>query len=243
MRRTRFVLALAASLAMLLFTTVPLTAAKHRTRAAASPSINPANFVRGVNNKFFPLPPGTTFFYEGEKEGVPTSNETFVTRKTKRILGVTCIVVQDRAFESGVLAEDTLDYYAQDTAGNVWYFGEDTKELDANGNVISTQGSWLAGVNGATPGIIMEANPKKNDQYDQENAPGVAQDQAKVLSLDKSATVPYGSFDDLLLTQESTPLDPKDVENKYYAAGIGFILGVAVKGGNERTELVRITVN
>lgn len=242
MRRTRFVLALAASLAMLLLTTVPVTAARHRTRAAAL-SINPADFVKVVDNKFFPLKPGTTFFYEGEKEGVPISDEMFVTNKTKKILGVTCVVVQDHAFTNGVLSEDTLDFYAQDKAGNVWYFGEDTKELDANGNVISTEGTWLAGVNGAQPGIIMEANPKKNDFYQQEHAPGVAEDQAKVLSLNKSATVPYGSFDDLLLTEETTPLDPRDIEHKYYAAGIGFILGVAVKGGNERTELVNITVH
>ena len=168
----------------------------------------------------------------------------FVTHQIKSILEVKCVIVHDQAFdENGTLAEDTLDYYAQDTAGNVWYFGEDTKELDPSGNVISTEGTWLAGVNGATPGIIMEANPTKGDQYEQENAPGVAQDQAKVISLKGSATVPYGSFDDLLVTQESTPLDPKDVENKYYAEGIGFVLGVAVKGGDERTELVNITMH
>jgi len=203
--------------------------------------VNPANFVNAVDNKFFPLPPGTTFFYEGAKDGIPTSDEFFVTHDTKRVLRVNCTVVHDRLFENGVLAEDTMDFFAQDTAGNVWYFGEDTKELDANGNVISTEGTWEAGVNGAQPGIIMEANPRVGDSYQQEFAAGVAEDMARVLSLNKTATVSYGSFDDLLLTREWTPLEKGAVEHKYYAAGVGFILGLSVKGGNERTELVRIT--
>lgn len=203
--------------------------------------INPADFVGEVDNKFFPLPPGTTFFYEGTKDGVPGSNETNVTRDIKQILGVNCTVVHDRGFENGVLVEDTFDWYAQDKAGNVWYFGEDTKELDANGNVISTEGSWEAGVNGAQPGIVMEANPRVGDHYFQEVAPGVAEDEAQVRSLDKSTCVPYGCFDDLLLTKEWTQLDKGVVDHKYYAEDVGFILGVMVKGGEERTELVRIT--
>jgi hypothetical protein len=205
--------------------------------------INPADFVSEVTNKFFPLHPGTTFFYEGSKEGVPGSNVTEVTHQIKNILGVNCTVVHDRVFENGVLAEDTFDFYAQDKAGNVWYFGEDTKELDANGNVISTEGSFEAGVNGAQAGIIMEADPRVGDHYFQENAPGVAQDEAQVRSLDKSACVPYGCFDDLLLTKESTQLEKGVVEHKYYAENVGFILGVLVKGGDERTELVRITTD
>ena len=240
MRPARFALALAASLAMLPLTPV-LTAARHGA-SPASRTIDPSNFVRGVNNKFFPLTPGTTFFYEGTKDSFPATNVTFVTHKTKRIMGVTCIEVHDQGFENGVLAEDTLDWYAQDTAGNVWYFGEDTKELDSDGNVISTGGTWLGGVNGAQPGIIMEANPHVGDKYQQENAPGVAQDMAQVLGVNKQVSVIYGSFDDVLLTKEWTPLFPGDVDHKYNAEGIGFILGVQVKGGNERTELVRITV-
>jgi hypothetical protein len=205
--------------------------------------INPADFVGEVDNKFFPLHPGTTFFYEGSKEGVPSSTVTEVTHQIKKILDVNCTVVHDRGFENGVLAEDTFDYYAQDKFGNVWYFGEDTKELDANGNVISTEGSFEAGVNGAQPGIIMEADPRVGDHYFQENAPGVAQDEAQVRSLDKSACVPYGCFDDLLLTRESTQLEKGVVEHKYYAENVGFILGLLVKGGDERTELVRITTD
>jgi hypothetical protein len=209
--------------------------------AAPLPAINPTNFVRFVTNPLFPLKPGTTFFYVGEKDGVPTSDTVKVTHKTKQILGVTTTVVRDQAFESGVLVEDTIDWYAQDVHGNVWYFGEDTKELDEHGHVISTEGSWQAGVDDAQPGIIMEAHPRVGDRYQQEFAAGVAEDMAQVLSLDASACVRYGCFDDLLLTKEWTPLERGVVEQKYYSKEIGFIRGVMVKGGHEHTELVRIT--
>lgn len=225
---------------VIVLTTACFAGLKQRVKSGL-PLFESATFVDGINNKFFPLVPGTTFFYEGEKDGIPASDEFFVTHRTKRIMGVDCTEVRDQAFENGVLAEDTLDWFAQDTAGNVWYFGEDTKELDANGNVISTEGSWEAGVDGALPGIIMLADPHKADRYQQEFATGVAEDMARVLSLDKAASVPYGDFDDLLLTRESTPLEKGAVELKYYAEGIGFILGVATKGGDEITELVGIT--
>ena len=96
-------------------------------------------------------------------------------------------------------------------------------------------------MNGVQPGIIMEAHPQVHDSYFQEFAPGVAEDQAQVLSLKKSTCVSFGCFDDLLLTKEFSALDPGAVEQKYYAQGVGFILGVAVKGGDERIELVSIT--
>jgi len=216
-------------------------AAPKQEAKAADPEFNPDDFVRTVDNRFFPLTPGTTYFYQGEKDGVPTSDEFVVSHQNKRILGVNCTVVRDRAFENGILVEDTIDWFAQDTDGNVWYFGEDTKELDANGNVISTEGTWQAGVDGALPGIIMEAQPRVGDRYQQEFAPDVAEDMARVLSLTESATVPYGEFDGLLLTKEWSPLDRGSAEHKYYAEGIGFILGVAVQGGDEISELVSIT--
>jgi hypothetical protein len=202
---------------------------------------DPGNFVSKVDNRFFPLQPGTTFFYEGDEEGAPTTNKTFVTHDTKQIQGVDTTVVRDRAFKRGVLVEDTFDWYAQDKDGNVCYFGEDTKELDKQGNVISTEGSWEAGVDGAEPGLVMEAKPRVGDTYQQEFAPGVAEDMAKVLSLDKSTCVPYRCFDNLLLTKEWTPLEPGVAEHKYYAKGVGFVRGVMVTGGKEHTELVRIT--
>ncbi|HJZ50290.1 MAG TPA: hypothetical protein VKE41_24135 [Roseiflexaceae bacterium] len=239
MKRKHFCIAVTTALA-LLFAMASSTAA-HAHAPAPPPAINPANFVRHVTNTFFPLRPGTTFFYMGEKEGVPNTNQVSVTHATKRILGVTTTVVHDQVFEAGVLSEDTFDWYAQDVAGNVWYFGEDTKELDPSGHVISTEGTWQAGVDGAQPGIIMEAHPHVGDRYQQEFAAPVAEDMAQVRSRDGSACVRYGCFDDLLVTKEWTPLERGVVENKYYAQGIGVIREVVVKGGDERSELVRIT--
>jgi hypothetical protein len=209
--------------------------------SAPGPQFDPNNFVRTVDNPFFPLVPGTTYFYEGTSDGVPTSNITEVTNQTKRILGVRTTVVRDRAFEDGVLIEETFDWYAQDKQGNVWYFGEDSRDLDENGNVISTEGSWEAGVDGAKAGIIMLADPKKGDRYSQEVAPGVAEDMAQVIGLDASVCVPHDCFDGVLATKEWTPLEQGVVERKFYAEGVGFIYGVMTKGGDEFTELVDVT--
>ena len=239
MKLTRFSILCALGLAMTFGITSIAAATPH------PPDINPADFPGGqVTNPFFPLPPGTTFFYVGEKDGIPTSNVTEVTCTTLVILGVTTTVVRDQAFdEKGNLVEDTLDYYAQDAAGNVWYFGEDTKELDPlTGLVISTQGTWRAGVDDADPGFVMLANPQVGDSYYQEFARGVAEDQARVQSLNASACIGQGCFDRLLLTKETTRLSPGEVENKYYKRGIGFIFGVIVKGGNEHTEWVQTTL-
>src|SRR5882724_8754090 len=235
MKEKRFLVALTSALALML--------ALASLSAARGSNVDPSNFVKEVNNKFFPLKPGTTFFYEGLKDGIPARDETRVTHQTKTILGVKCTEVHDQAFENGILVEDTLDWYAQDIYGNVWYFGEDSKELDPAGNVISTEGSWEAGVDDAEPGIIMEANPQVGDRYHQEFARGVAEDMARVLSLEESTCVLYGCFDHLLLTRETTRLDPGVVEQKYYAENVGFILAVTVKGGDERSELVRITTS
>jgi hypothetical protein len=202
--------------------------------------LDPGNFVSEVTNPYFPLKPGTTFIYRGETEGTPTRTVTTVTYDTKMILGVTTTVVHDQGYEGNLLVEDTFDWYAQDKDGNVWYFGEDTKELDEKGNVISTEGSWEAGVNGAEPGIIMLADPKKGDKYQQELAPGVAEDMAQVIGFEDSRCVRYGCFDHVLVTKEWTPLERGVVDYKYYAPGVGFIFGTTVKGGDEQTELVRV---
>jgi len=206
------------------------------------PLPDPADFVSVIDNPFFPLDPGTTFHYEGEADGEAMTDDTYVTHDTLEILGITCVVVHDQVFDGdGNLAEDTYDYYAQDITGHVWYMGEDTEELDPDGNVISTEGTWRAGVDGAEPGLIMEAHPKKGDRYRQEYLEGEAEDMAKVQSLDESLCVDYGCFDDLLLTKEWSPLERGVTEHKYYAEGIGFLYSEIVKGGDEQLELVSIS--
>jgi hypothetical protein len=202
--------------------------------------IDPKNFVSVVDNPYSPLTPGTTFTYQGETEGTPTRDVMTVGRNTKEILGVNVIIVHHLSYENGVLIEDTFDWFAQDKDGNVWYFGEDTKELDANGNVVSTEGSWEAGVNGAEPGIVMLTDPKKGNRYQQEFAPNVAEDMAQVIGFVDSLCVSYGCFENVLVTKEWSPLEKGVIENKYYAKGVGFIFSDMVKGGDEKSELVRI---
>ena len=203
-----------------------------------NPFIIPAFFVSQIDNPYFPLVPGTTFFYEADTPDGFETSQAFVTHHTKTILGVTCIVVRDKVFLDGSLIEDTFDFYAQDRHGNVWYFGEDSTTYD-NGVPTGTEGSWEAGVDGAKPGITMEAHPKVGDSYRQEYLAGVAEDTADVLNLNKSVTVPYGAFTNCLKTKDYSPLEPDVVEYKYYAQGVGNVL---VREGGARVELVNVTV-
>jgi len=202
--------------------------ASTQEQKAYAPHIDPAEFTTTIDNEYLPLKPGTTFVYQGGAE----RNEMTVTHDTKKVMGVECVVVDDRAWESGKLIEKTYDWFAQDNKGTVWYFGEDTKEYE-NGKVVSTKGSWEAGVDGAKPGIIMQAHPKVGQSYRQEYSKGEAEDMAKVLSLNESVTVPYGSFDRVLKTREWTPLEPSYHEHKYYAPGVGQVYG----GGSELVDV------
>jgi hypothetical protein len=198
-----------------------------------APVIDPANFVSVIDNPYMPLVPGTTFIYEGKTEKGNEHNEVYVSSETKVILGVTCVVVKDKVMVDGALEEQTLDWYAQDKQGNVWYFGEDSKEYQ-NGKAVSTEGSWEGGVDGALPGIVMQASPTIGETYRQEYYKGEAEDWAEVLSLTETATVPTGSYKDLLMTNEWSALDnPPVYEHKYYAKGIGFIMTQYVEGGYE----------
>jgi len=200
---------------------------------------NPDDFVAGVDNPLFPLPLGRRLIYRGTGDGEPMRVVTDVTRRHKTILGVDVVVVLDRVFVSGELAELTFDWYAQDRHGNVWYFGEDTKEYD-NGKVVSTAGSFEAGKNGAKAGIIMRVHPKVGQTTPQEFAPGVAEDKARVLDLNATITVPYGTFTHCLKQEEFTPLEPDALENKYYCPGVGIVNELDVKGGTVNTGLTRI---
>jgi len=207
-------------------------------------SFNTAKFSDplDIDNRYFPLVPGTTFIYEGTTDHKSTRDEFVVTNDTKTILGIQTRVIQDTAFENGKVVEVTLDWFAQDNAGNVWYFGEFSTEFK-NGKVISHAGSWEAGVDGAKAGIVMEAKPKVGDTYQQELAPGVAEDMATVLSLKESVCVPYGCFSNVLQTKDFSPLEPDVVEHKFYAPGVGQIKTVLVEGGSEVSELVDVVTD
>lgn len=204
------------------------------------PLIDPQDFVPLVDNPYFPLLPGTTLIYEKNTEDGIEHLEVAVTHRTKEILGVTCTVVHAVESLAGAVTEDTLDWFAQDVWGNVWYFGELTKRVQ-EGQVVSLGGSWEAGQDGAKPGIIMEAAPEKGDLYRQEFLIGEAEDLAGVLSLSASITVHYGMFTDCLQTLDFTPIEPGNAEYKYYAPGVGLILEADPESG-ERLELIDIQV-
>jgi hypothetical protein len=172
------------------------------------------------------------------KDGKPSFDVVRVTDKTKVIEGVTCVVVSDKLKLSGVLEETTQDYYAQDQAGNVWYFGEDTAELDRHGEVTSREGSWMSGVDGAHAGVFMEATPTVGKDILQEYLKGHAEDHFAVIDLSASVTVPYGSFSDALETKEWTPLEPDVLDHKFYLRGVGEAREVAVKGPKEELVLI-----
>jgi hypothetical protein len=199
--------------------------------------IDPANFQAAVDNPYFPLVPGTTYNYT-EKYGKHTSeNEVTVTHDTKVILGVTCVVVHDVVKEKGIVKEETFDWYAQDKQGNVWYFGEATKEFKGKGKVI-TEGSWEAGVKGGLPGIIMKGQPAVGEPYRQEYCKGVAEDMGQIVSVNDSTTVPYGSFTACVKTKDWSMLEPGH-EFKWYAKGVGCVRAESAAG--EVSVLISVT--
>jgi hypothetical protein len=205
-----------------------------------TPPERPAKFVARIDNRWFPLIPGTTFVYRGVKDGKASRDVLRVTRRTKVIEGVRCTVLDDRLYAGGGLVERTTDWYAQDENGTVWYFGERTAELDAHGKVTSTEGSWQSGVGGAEAGIFMPAHPKVGQSFRQEFFKGHAEDHFRVLSLSARVTGPYTSSRRALLTKEWTPLEPGVVDHKLYVRGVGMVKEQAVKGGDERAVLVAV---
>ncbi|MFL6192442.1 MAG: hypothetical protein ACJ75E_21845 [Actinomycetes bacterium] len=204
------------------------------------PHINPADFSPNVTNRYFPLTPGRTLVSTGTKDGKKALDLFAATSRTRVIAGVRTRVVEDRLYLSNVLEERTSDYYAQDRCGNVWYFGEDTATLDRKGKVVDTEGTWHAGVDGAQPGVFMQAHPQLGRRFRQEWYQGHAEDVFKVIDRSAAVTVPYGRFRHALRTAEWTALEPEVLDNKLYVAGIGQVAEVSVKGPREGLRLVEI---
>ena len=199
--------------------------------------LDPANFVAGIDNPYWPMKPGSTWTYtETDADGTEMQVEVTVTDEKKVILGISATVVHDVVSQDGDVIEDTFDWYAQDVDGNIWYMGEDTTEYE-NGEVVSTEGSWEAGVDGALAGILLPGTPEVGMSYRQEYYEGEAEDQGKVLSLDEHVEAVFGTFDGCLQTEDTTPLEPDVLENKYYCEGVGPVLAVDVEGGG-REELI-----
>ena len=202
-------------------------------------TLDPADFIPRIDNPYWPMAPGTRwvsreFDFEGSQRVTVT-----VLERTREIEGVEATVVHDVVSERGELVENTFDWYAQDVCGNVWYLGENTKEYE-NGEVVSTAGSWEHGVDGAMAGVVVPGDLQVGLTYRQEYYAGEAEDTGKIMSLDEQAQVPFGHFRNVLLTKDFSPLEPKVLEYKLYAEGVGPVLALGVSGGSDREELLRL---
>jgi hypothetical protein len=203
-------------------------------------ALDPADFVTTIDNPFWPMSAGVRWTYvETDANGAEQQIVVEVTRDTRQILGITATVVHDQATQGGEVVEDTYDWYAQDSAGNVWYLGEDTKEYQ-NGQVVSTEGSWEAGVGGALPGVVMPANPQAGMTYRQEFYARHAEDVAIVLGLDEQVALDSRSYTGVLMTRETTALEPDLVELKFYAPDVGLVLELGLSPELTRSELVQL---
>lgn len=210
-------------------------------QAPYNPVIDPANFLSPAQiaanpNPYFPLIPGMIKVITSGDETITVT----VTEDTVDILGVPCVVVRDTVIEDDNLVEDTFDWYAQDSEGNVWYFGELSKNYE-EGELVDLDGSWKSGVDGAQPGIIMHAYPQVGTIYRQEYFLGEAEDMAEIVSVtENSESVPAADCSGVcVVSREFLPIEPDVEEYKYYAPGVGFILAIDPESG-DREELVEL---
>ena len=202
--------------------------------------LDPAHFVSAIDNPYFPLPVGRKLVYTGTKDGQSQTDTVTVTDQKRVILGITTTVVNDVATHDGTVLEKTFDFYAQDKQGNVWYLGEDTTHFLPNGKA-DTSGSFMAGIDGAQPGIIMKANPQIPDAYRQECFAGEAEDTAWVVATTGSLRVPYGNVRNVLTTLEATQVEPGAYDQKIYGPGIGIVSEQSLTGPSEYAQLVSVS--
>jgi hypothetical protein len=204
------------------------------------PGIDPADFVDTIDNPYLPFAPGMRWTYEGTSDGETEVTEVVVQDERREVMGISATVVRDTVSVDGEVIEDTYDWYAQDADGNVWYLGEDTKEYEG-GEVTSTEGSWEAGVDGALPGIVMQAHPEVGQAYRQEYYPGQAEDLAEVTEVGAAKSIALGDYTDVVVTREWNPLEPDVIEDKYFAPGVGLIAEQGIQGSDEVIELQRFS--
>jgi hypothetical protein len=216
------------------------TAAQPLPRGSEPVTLDPADFTTRIDNPYWPMRPGSRWVYrETDQEGARQRVVVTVMRRTKMIAnGIRARVVRDVVTEGGKPVEKTNDWYAQDKAGNIWYLGEATTEYE-NGKPVSTEGSFEAGVDGAQAGVVVPAKPRRGLKYRQEYYAGHAEDRGEIVSLRAQAEVPFGHFRNVLMTQDTNPLEPKVLEFKFYARGVGPVLAVGVSGTSDREELIR----
>jgi len=199
--------------------------------------LDPSKFTTEIDNPYWPMRPGSHWVYREVEGGETQRVDVTVMDKTKVLAGITARVVHDQVTRKGQVIEDTFDWYAQDSDGNLWYLGEDTKELE-NGKLKSTEGSWATGVDGAEPGVVVPARPKQGLTYREEYYAGHAEDGAEVLSVNSQVQVPFGRYRNAVLTRNFSSIEPTVEEMKLYAKGVGPVMELLVSGGSGRTELL-----
>jgi hypothetical protein len=205
------------------------------TNEAYTINITAADFATGVDNPYLPFISGSTWVYEARLvDGTVERNEIEVLQEPRNVNGATATVVHDTVFADGQLVEETFDWYAQDKDGNVWYLGEEVNNYE-NGALVNHTGSWEWGRDGALPGIIMWGDPSahRKEEYYQEYYAGEAEDQGQVLSVSESISIPFGLFENVVMTHDFSAIDPELKENKFYASGIGLIKEINLTTGEE----------
>jgi hypothetical protein len=219
--------------------TDPAAVSERLPQGSEPAGLDPAEFTTEIDNEYWPMAVGSRWVYrETDSEGAEQKVVVTVLDKTKGIAnGVEARVVRDVVTEDGVPVEVTDDWYAQDSEGNIWYLGEDTTEYE-DGKPVSKEGSFEAGSDGAEAGVIMPADPQPGMAYRQEYYADEAEDEGEVVSTGEQAEVPAGHYKDVVMTKDTNPLEPKILEFKFFAPGVGPVLAVSVSGGSDREEMV-----
>jgi hypothetical protein len=199
--------------------------------------LDPADFTITIDNPYWPMRPGSHWVYREVEDGEAHRDDVTVTNRTKKLGGIEARVVHDRVSQDGETLEETDDWYAQDSAGNLWYLGENTAEYE-NGKLKTKEGSWAYGVDGAQPGVILPAQPEQGMQYREEYYKGHAEDAAEILSAGSQVQVPFGRFHGAVLTRNYSAIEPTVEEMKLYAKGVGPVMELLVSGGSGRTDLL-----
>ena len=200
-------------------------------------TVDPKDFSSRVNNRFFPLSPGMVSTLERTSDAGTVFVTGEVLRDTTVVMGVECVIVSEKVSSDGLVLEGSRDWYAQDSTGSVWHFGKAVETYEGD-KIVSTAGSWEAGVDGALPGIVMKPDPRVGDVYVGRYLNGEAKDMAEVLALDATVEVPHGAFTGALKTREWSPLEPGVTRERYYVKDLGPVLVEQVEGGTGGEKLV-----
>ncbi|WP_165985338.1 hypothetical protein [Streptomyces sp. YIM 98790] len=209
-----------------------------QTSPTAGPTFDPEDFTTTIDNPYLPLEPGTRFTYRSAEGEGGTEAVVEVTDETTDILGVTVRIVAETVSVDGVVVEESRNWFAQDGEGNVWTFGADLNVVEDT-EIAPTPGALAAGRDGAHPGIAMPADPQPGTVYPTRDTALYAET-VEVVSVDESVEVPHGSFRDVVVTEETDPLNPEAVHHRHYAEGLGLVLREQVEGGGDRLRLTAV---